>query len=78
MEKTKTIEDLKIPVSLDDFKYRKSGQDWSITFVMESANLRLGKPLMDYIGQHFILCLIPVKNMENREIEQIEIDEDVL
>lgn len=75
---------LKIPASLDDFKYRKGTQDWGLTFAIETCNLSHGKPLMDCMGKHFVLCLVPFETREELEsamgsgIEDVQIDEGYL
>ena len=72
MKKNKDIESqpqeiVKIPVSLDDFKFRKLTQDWGITFGLQSEFLQYGKPLMDFMHHEFILVLVRVEKKEDAD-----------
>lgn len=58
---------LKIPVTLSDFKFKKMSGSWDITFELQAENLVLGKPLMDSMGDHFVLMLVKVDSQQALE-----------
>lgn len=55
---------LKIPVTLADFKFKKMSGSWEISFELQPENLERGKPLMDCMGDHFVLVLMRVENKD--------------
>ena len=66
---------IKLPVTLEGFAFNKRSQDWGISFVMQPENLEMGKPLMNCMGDHFVLMLVRVKSMDNlREALEKEIE----
>lgn len=68
---------IKLPVTLEGFSFNKRTQDWNISFTMQPENLEMGKPLMNHMGDHFVLMLVRVKSMDTlrdaleKEIEGI-------
>ena len=63
----KVDEILKVPVTLADFKFKKMSGSWDITFELQAENLALGKPLMDSMGDHFVLTLVKVDSNQALE-----------
>ncbi|CAG0980984.1 hypothetical protein ANRL2_02436 [Anaerolineae bacterium] len=64
MAKKKEDEILKLPVILDGFAFKKQSQDWNISFTMQSEHLEMGKPLMNHMGDHFVLMLVKIKDLD--------------
>lgn len=64
MSKEKEAPVLKIPVTLSDFKFKKMSGSWDITFELQPENLEFGKPLLNCMGEHFVLVLQMVKSKE--------------
>ena len=79
--KTKKLGILKVPVQLEDFKWRKGTQDWGITFSLQPENLKYGQPLQDEMNNHFVLALIKITDkkealevLKKEDIRGIEIN----
>jgi len=58
------LEILKIPMQLEEIKYRKMAQDWGLVFSVQPEILELIKPLMDKMNCHFIVAMVKVDDME--------------
>lgn len=52
---------LKLPVTLEDFKFRRMTQDWALTFSVPPEKVDYVKPLMHEMNGCFILVLIKVR-----------------
>jgi hypothetical protein len=55
---------VKIPCSLEVFKFRKTDQDWSIGFSIAPEFIEAAKPLMKMMNKHFILACIQVDDIQ--------------
>ncbi|GBE37467.1 MAG TPA: hypothetical protein ENH40_06075 [Nitrospirae bacterium] len=58
---------LKIPVHLDDFKWRKGSQDWGINFGLSPKLVALGQPLQKMMNRQFVIVCYPVDSVEETE-----------
>ena len=50
---------LKAPVQLEGFKFRKGSQDWEISFNLQSADLKQGQKIQEFMNDKFTLYLVP-------------------
>ena len=50
---------LKAPVQLEGFKFRKGSQDWEISFNLQSADLKQGQKIQEFMNDQFVLYLVP-------------------
>ena len=53
---------IKVPVTLSDFKFKKMSGSWDITFEIQPEILAMAKPLMDCMGDHFVLILARIES----------------
>lgn len=53
---------LKIPCQLEGFKFKKTSQEWEATFTLQKEDIEYAKPLMDQLGQSFVMVLVHIKD----------------
>lgn len=64
---------MKVPVQLEGFSFRKTTQDWGITFSLQPENLPYGQPLQGHMNQHFIIALIKISDKDKvKDIMELE------
>lgn len=57
------MQTVKIPASLEVFKFRKTDQDWSLGFAIAPEFIEHAKPLMKMMNKSFILVCVQVDDI---------------
>lgn len=64
---TDKLDILKLPCRITDYKYKKMADEWDITLTVSKKDLEFAQPLMDEMGEHFVVCLIKVHSNAERD-----------
>ncbi len=53
---------VKVPCQLEAFSFRKTTQDWVISFTVQQEQLDFAKPLMELMNSSFVIACVNVED----------------